>query len=50
MADTMMTFKNNDLATKFMTMDELKKACPVAFMTEPLTMLVEWMENVIKLA
>lgn len=35
MADTMMTFKNNDLVTKFMTMDELKKACPVAFMTEP---------------
>lgn len=35
MADTMMTFKNNDLATNFMTMDELKKACPVAFMTEP---------------
>lgn len=35
MADTMMTFKNNDLATKFMTMDEIKKVCPVAFMTEP---------------
>lgn len=35
MADTMMTFKNNDLVTQFMTMDELKKACPVAFMTEP---------------
>ena len=35
MVDTMMTFKNNDLATKFMTMDELKRVCPVAFMTEP---------------
>ena len=35
MVDTMMTFKNNDLTTKFMTMDELKRVCPVAFMTEP---------------
>lgn len=33
--DTMLSFGDNSLATKFMTMDELRAACPVAFKENP---------------
>lgn len=33
--DTMLHFSDNSLATKFMTKDELRKACPVAFKSNP---------------
>ena len=35
MTDTMLHFSDNSLATKFMTKDELRKACPVAFKNNP---------------
>lgn len=35
MADTMLRFNNNDLATEFLSMDDLKRLCPAAFKTEP---------------
>lgn len=34
MADTMLSFQDQNLATKFMTEDEIRKVCPVAFLTE----------------
>jgi hypothetical protein len=35
MADTMLRFDNNNLATEFLSMDDLKRLCPAAFKTEP---------------
>ena len=35
MADTMLSFSNNNLSTDFLSMDELRKACPAAFKTSP---------------
>jgi hypothetical protein len=35
MVDTMLSFKNNDLADNFLSMNDLKRLCPAAFMTEP---------------
>lgn len=35
MADTMLSFSNNNLSTNFLSMDDLRKACPAAFKTEP---------------
>ena len=35
MTDTMLHFKNNDLANNFLSMDDLKRLCPAAFKTEP---------------
>ena len=35
MADTMLSFSDNNLASEFMTMDELRAACPVAFKQNP---------------
>jgi hypothetical protein len=35
MADTMLSFKNNDLANDFLSMDDLQRLCPAAFKTEP---------------
>lgn len=35
MADTMMSFSGNDLATNFLTEEQIKITCPHAFMTEP---------------
>lgn len=35
MADTMLSFSNNNLSTDFLSMDELRKACPAAFKTTP---------------
>lgn len=35
MADTMLHFNNNDLANKFLSMDDLKRLCPAAFLTSP---------------
>lgn len=33
--DTMISFGDNNLANEFMTMDELRKACPMAFKSNP---------------
>lgn len=33
--DTMISFSDNSLANEFMTMDELRKACPMAFKSNP---------------
>lgn len=35
MADTMLRFDNNNLATEFLSMDDVKRLCPAAFKTEP---------------
>lgn len=35
MADTMISFRSNDLSTHFLSNDELKTKCPYAFLTEP---------------
>lgn len=35
MADTMLSFNDNSLSTDFLSMDDLRKACPAAFKTEP---------------
>lgn len=35
MADTMLRFNNNNLATEFLSMDDVKRLCPAAFKTEP---------------
>lgn len=35
MVDTMLSFKNNDLATNFLTIEDLQRMCPAAFKTEP---------------
>lgn len=35
MADTMLTFSNNNVATEFLTEDDIRKTCPYAFMTNP---------------
>lgn len=35
MADTMLSFSNNNLSTNFLTLDEVKRCCPAAFKTEP---------------
>ena len=35
MADTMLSFSNNNLSTDFLSMDELRKVCPAAFKTTP---------------
>lgn len=35
MADTMLRFDNNNLATEFLSMDDIKRLCPAAFKTEP---------------
>lgn len=35
MADTMISFKNNDLDSNFLSMDELHRLCPAAFKTTP---------------
>lgn len=35
MADTMLSFKDNSLSTDFLSMDDLRKACPAAFKTSP---------------
>lgn len=35
MADTMLSFNNNDLSSNFLSMDDLKRLCPAAFKTEP---------------
>ena len=33
MADTMLSFNDNSLSTDFLSMDDLRKACPAAFKT-----------------
>lgn len=35
MADTMLRFDNNNLASEFLSMDDVKRLCPAAFKTEP---------------
>ena len=35
MADTMLSFSDNSLSTDFLSMDDLRKACPAAFKTTP---------------
>ena len=35
MADTMLSFSDNSLSTNFLSMDDLRKACPAAFKTSP---------------
>lgn len=35
MADTMLNFTNNALATEFLTEEQIRKTCPYAFMTNP---------------
>lgn len=35
MADTMLSFNDNSLSTDFLSMDDLRKACPAAFKTSP---------------
>ena len=35
MADTMLSFSDNSLSTNFLSMDDLRKACPAAFKTTP---------------
>ena len=35
MADTMLSFSDNNLSTNFLSMDDLRKACPAAFKTTP---------------
>ena len=35
MADTMLSFSDNKLATNFLSMDELRRRCPAAFKTSP---------------
>ena len=35
MADTMLSFRDNNLSTNFLSMDDLRKACPAAFKTSP---------------
>ena len=35
MADTMLSFNDNSLSTDFLSMDDLRKACPAAFKTTP---------------
>mgnify|MGYP003288904040 CR=1 FL=1 len=35
MADTMLSFKDNNLSTNFLSMDDVKKLCPHAFHTAP---------------
>lgn len=35
MADTMLRFNNNNLANEFLSMDDLKRLCPAAFLTTP---------------
>ena len=35
MADTMLSFSDNSLSTDFLSMDDLRKACPAAFKTSP---------------
>lgn len=35
MADTMLSFSDNNLSTNFLSMDDLRKACPAAFKTSP---------------
>lgn len=35
MADTMLSFTDNKLSTDFLSMDDLRKACPAAFKTTP---------------
>jgi len=35
MADTMVNFKDNALATEFLTEEDIRKTCPFAFMTNP---------------
>ena len=35
MANTMLSFKNDNLSTKFMTIEEVRRVCPTAFKTEP---------------
>ena len=35
MADTMLSFSDNNLSTNFLSMEDLRKACPAAFKTTP---------------
>ena len=35
MADTMLRFNNNNLANEFLSMDDIKRLCPAAFLTTP---------------
>ena len=35
MADTMLSFSDNNLSTNFLSMDDLRKACPAAFKNTP---------------
>lgn len=35
MSDTMVSFRDNSLSTKFLTEEDIRKTCPFAFMTNP---------------